>query len=215
MTLHKKNIAGGLLLYIVIGLVFSSCLKKSEIDLTTDQLFRPTLFTTAINGVRVDLSWSAIKNASYLLEVSRDSLKFEQDLQTYPINSVTNYLLSDLRSTTRYSARVKAVSKISGVEDSEYQEITFVTGQENIFFELSTADIFRDRIMLRWSPAKVVTHIKVLSGGQVMQTLPIIESEMISGERLVTGLVAGTKYEFRIYNGEEALRGIVIADTLP
>lgn len=214
MKLRKKMIASAFL-FCAVSLAFLSCLKKSEIDFTTDRLFRPTQFTATVNGVTVDLSWKAIKNAAYLLEVSRDSLQFEQELQAFSTDGTTTYQLTDLRSSTMYSARIKAVSKISEVKDSEYQQIVFVTEQENIFFGLSTDDIFSDRIMLHWDPTKTVTHITVSSDGQVVQTLSLTESEMSSGERLVTGLAASTMYEFNIYNGEHALRGTVAAETLP
>lgn len=118
-------------LFIVIlcfPFLFISCKKETATENTLDQLFRPVMLEADINGNSVLLSWEPIAGASYSLEIARDSLLFETNLQVFPLDKVSEYLINDLMSNSRYSARIKAISKISAVKNSGYKQITFVTG---------------------------------------------------------------------------------------
>ena len=97
---------------------------------TTDQLFRPVNFRANVIGTEVSFSWSDISDASFILEISKDSLTFSNELQVISLDEY-KYHYTTGSSNTRYSARVKAVSTLdSAIKDSEYQEITFKTGSE-------------------------------------------------------------------------------------
>ncbi len=199
----------------MVAFVLASCLKEPNPELIQpSQLFRPISFTSNVNVVTVSLNWVPIKNASYLLEVSRDSFQFERDLVSIPVEQQANFVLEDLRSQSRYSARIKAVSKEQGVKDSEYQMITFVTGLENLFYQPDPARISATSVELGWEPGKAVTRIDVLSGQDVIKQFPLTEEQVSLGSVLVDGLSADTPYSFRIYNGE-ILRGTITARTLP
>jgi hypothetical protein len=193
-------------------LATASCLQDPSDEVkTADQLFRPILFTATIDGGSAYFSWVPIKNASYSLELSRDSLKFERELQVIPLDSTAGFLVENLWSQSRYSARVKAVSKNPAVKNSEYQTVTFTTGIENIFFKLDTAGVSTDRLRLDWDASRIATHIKILAG-TAETTATLSDGEKLAGSRLITGLKPATAYTFRIYNGE-MLRGTTSATT--
>ncbi|HBL77909.1 MAG: hypothetical protein A2W90_01620 [Bacteroidetes bacterium GWF2_42_66] len=96
-----------------------------------DQLFRPINFQAEVDdeiGNAVNFSWVPIKGTSYYsLEISRDSLQFKQDLQSFSIYDDDKFEIENLWSDSRYSARIKAISIDSKIKDSEYKQITFVT----------------------------------------------------------------------------------------
>lgn len=115
-----------LMLYLPFSMV--SCEDDTSTVNFPDQLFRPVLFEAIVNGDMVTFSWVPIANASYSLEVSKDSLLFSNDLQVFLLDEALEYTIEGLSSDSRYSARIKAVSKDSKIKDSEYKEITFMTG---------------------------------------------------------------------------------------
>ena len=210
MKTNKINIAS-VLLFLVLFVV--SCEDNDSVDNTYDQLFRPVGFSTEVNGTEVTFSWTPFENASYSLEVSRDSFLFEKDLQVFSIDEVSQYTIGDLWSNSRYSARIKAISKDSRVKDSEFQEITFVTGTENIFYAIEDENIGMDQVLLKWDSSKDVTEIVVSAKGMDDIAVPLSESDVNAGEKLIEGLSGTTDYTFKIYYGE-MLRGTITATTL-
>lgn len=199
----------------LIFLIFSltSCLEKpADPQSETDQLFRPVLFTASANGATVTFNWVPIKGATYLLEVSSDTLLFTNELQAIPLGEVTGYTLGDLWSNRFYSARVTAVSKDKSIKDSGYQTVTFVTGTENIFYGIDPAKLTESSVVLNWAADKKVTEIRVFSGENPEQTVIPGTSEKETGSVVIKGLKPATSYSFRIYNGEK-LRGTVQAVT--
>jgi hypothetical protein len=212
-----KNIkqVTGLLLTLGSLLGLSSCLDEpSEGETMADQLFRPIQFTASVTGIAVNFTWVPIKGASYALEISRDSLRFQNELQVIALDSTTAFTVSDLWSSSRYSARIKAVSKNSDVKDSGYQTITFTTGIENVFISTGSTAIKANSVQLAWDSTKVVTDIKVFIAEQLQSTIPLTTADITRGSRLIDGLKPKTTYSFKIYNGEK-LRGTAAVTTAP
>jgi len=122
-------------LTLVLPLLLFSC-EEAPLPTgaeTTDQLFRPVNFQANVIGTEVSFSWSDISDASFILEISKDSLTFSNELQVISLDEYYYTTTEDnnMLGNTRYSARVKAVSTLdSAIKDSEYQEITFKTGSE-------------------------------------------------------------------------------------
>lgn len=105
----------------------TSCDEATEQEEFVDQLFRPVGFIPVVNLNEVAFVWLPIANASYSLEISQDSLLFQKNLKVFALDGVDNFTISDLMSKTRYSARIKSVSKNALVKDSDYKQITFIT----------------------------------------------------------------------------------------
>jgi hypothetical protein len=111
----------------VMAMSLLSCEEDEEVVRQPGQLFRPVLFTSEADAGQVVLSWVPIKNAAYLLEISRDNLQFTVDLQSFSLEAGTEqYVLSNLQSGETYSARIKSVSQDLKISDSEFAVITFV-----------------------------------------------------------------------------------------
>lgn len=211
-------------LYILSVLFYSlfmfSCEEEETIsEVKVDRLFRPVGLTTSVSGVDVTIAWTPIKNASYLMEVSKDSLLFENEVQSIAIGeeaidgSSVVYKIEDYCwSSTRYSARVKSVSIDPTVDDSGWQEVTFLTGTENIFYSVVDGNISTNSVLLKWASGKDVSHIVISAAGVDDRMVVISNDDKNTGEKLVGGLNPGTAYTFKIYLGIR-LRGTITATT--
>lgn len=106
---------------------FPSC-EKTSVDLveSADQLFRPVRFEAEVEGQTVNLSWIPIRHATYIVELMNDN-----DIQLFTLSNVKQLIIEDLKPETQYTARIKAVSIDKNIKDSEFQEITFITGIKN------------------------------------------------------------------------------------
>jgi hypothetical protein len=184
-----------------------------------ERLFRPVSFSAAADGNNVDFTWMPIKGATYYIEISRDSLLFETDLQGFSYGEVNSCRINDLWGNTRYSARIKAVSGDLAVADSEYKAITFTTQREDIFYAVADEDTGTDRILLKWDNTKEVSHILFSIASEILPeeeneeiSIPITSDDMVVGEKEIVGLIPGSEYTFRIYLGERN-RGLVSVTT--
>ncbi|MGV8137277.1 MAG: hypothetical protein AB2L20_18840 [Mangrovibacterium sp.] len=208
----KYSITKLIMMLLCLPMFMISCDEEDAVDNTPERLFRPALLTAGVDGNKVRLTWIPIANASYSLEISRDSLLFSTDLQVIPLDGVDEYTVEDLWSDTIYSARIKGLSKISTVKDSEYETVTFRTGIENIFYTVAATDIGTNQVLLKWDKTKSVSTIVVSTAGAADTVVPVSASD--AGEKLIPALTAGTSYTFKIYFGE-MLRGTVSAKTKP
>lgn len=208
----KINIPNLLILTLFLPVFLILCEEENITDNTPDRLFRPALLTAGVDGNKVRLTWVPIANASYSLEISRDSLLFSTDLQSIPLDGVDEYTVEDLWSDTIYSARIKALSKIGTIKDSEYEQITFRTGIENIFFAVAADDIRSNQVLLKWNKIKSVTRIVISTDSATDLIVPLSSSDSDAGQKTIEGLSAGTKYTFKIYLGD-MLRGTISVST--
>ena len=204
---------------LLVVLIFStllinvSCDEEVLVDNEPDQLFRPASFNANVNEASVTFSWIPIGNARYQLELSKDSLSFQQDLQTFDIEGGTDiYKVEDLWSNSLYSARIKAVSIDGSISDSEYKQLTFTTGTENVFYNVDPESLGSDQVVLKWKVGTEVSHITVSSGEVDFNTITLTNSDVVVGQKLIEGLTSGTEYTFKIYQGEK-LRGSLTITT--
>ncbi|MEI8272556.1 MAG: fibronectin type III domain-containing protein [Paludibacter sp.] len=202
---------------LLMSQILYSC-KPDEVVVTPpDRLFAPAGFSGLVIANTIGFNWTPIANASYQLELSKDSLLFTKELVVIPLDGITYYSFSDLWSKTRYSARIKAVSKDPTLKDSKYLTYTFKTGTENIFYNITDADISSDQVVLKWTIGKKVSKIVYYIDGatDAAQNVTIIltDAEIATGTKTIRNLVTGTTYDFEIYYGD-MLRGTTYATTL-
>lgn len=107
----------------------------------------------------------------YVFEVSKDSLyegvenaniiKFGEDktLTSSPV------VLSGLDGDSKYYMRVKAMSSTANESKWVYYKdgSSFKTKAEQLFNELTTADLFEDHVNFSWTPGATVTHITIVN----------------------------------------------------
>ncbi|NGM62466.1 fibronectin type III domain-containing protein [Sphingobacterium sp. SGG-5] len=198
-------------LFCLAGLV--SCKKHNleDPDNSTDRLFRPPMFAASVNANEVTLSWVPIADATYLLEISKDELQFENEVQQIELGETDTYVLEELWSSTRYSARIKAISKDPSIKESEFTAITFQTGAENIFYTPEEEDITINSVLLGWDKSKEADRITVAATGTATRTISLSATDIENGEILVDALNPATTYTFRIYKGE-MLRGTLTVE---
>ncbi len=215
MKMSKFKIRASLLLMLFLPFLIVSCEKSNSIavDNTADQLFRPSSFIASVSGNSIGFSWVPIAGASYSLEYSKDSLLFTKELKVIPLDGVIIFSVGDLYSSTRYSARIKAVSKDKTIKDSEYKSITFVTAIENIFNTVPTADIGKNQILIKWNSLKTVSQLVVSATGVADVIVPLSDTDQTGGLKLVDNLKNNTSYTFKIYFGD-MLRGTMVVKTL-
>lgn len=216
-----KNIKYLYILSVLFCSLFMfSCGEEETIsEVKVDRLFRPVEFKAYISGINVTFTCTPIKNATYLMEISKDSLLFENELQPFEFgeeaidgNSIVYKIEDYCWSNTRYSARIKSVSADPAVEDSGWQEITFVTGSEDTFYSVKSDDIGFNSVLLKWNSEKNVTHIVASTSGKADITVPLSSAEISAGQKLIQGLIANTAYSFTIYLNNRP-RGKVSATT--
>jgi hypothetical protein len=211
--MRQKNKIFISLILLLTGVFCVSCEEDETDPIALSRLFRPINFTQNVDGVTVDLSWTPIASATYLLEISRDSLVFGIDLKNITLPEKTSsYRLEDLWGSTRYSARIKSVSSDPVTADSEYKTLTFVTQSENIFYPVDALDIGIDYITVKWDNTKLVDRILVILSGVETINVVLTEADILIGQKQISGLQPGSKYQFSIYQGER-LRGSVGAET--
>jgi hypothetical protein len=186
---------------MVLMLSAFSCEDEKTDDSDPSRLFRPTRLDAKVMKNTAEITWVPVAGATYILEISRDSLSFTVDLQSISLENVASYTFDDLWSTTRYSVRIKAISAISGTASSEFKQLTFVTQEENIFTAVASADIGINQIAIKWDNTKSVDHINVTTGSNVT-TVNLSKEEIEAGTKIITGLDGGTDYKFGIYLGE-------------
>ena len=200
------------LLIAIVILLLSSCEKEDNKLDFPGKLFRPAKFQSSVNTNEVTFSWVPIKGANYLLEISKDSLLFTNDVQAFTIEGASEFLVENLWSSTLYSARIKSVSIDPEIQDSEYKQLIFVTGTENIFSMIEPGDLGSDHVLLKWDAEKAVSHIVVVNASGNEITLPIATGEMSVGQKNIEGLSSDSSYTFKIYNFE-MLRGTITVTT--
>lgn len=130
MSLNNLKIIASVFLMLSFFILICSCEKNDmPSENVVDQLFSPALFEADVEANNVTFTWIPIKGASYSLEISNDSLLFSNNLQVFQLEQVKSFTIENLILDSRYSARIKAVSKNLTIIDSKYISITFLTGE--------------------------------------------------------------------------------------
>jgi len=201
--MFKNKLLLNVCTYVIIAafaISFVSCDTEEEGEVQLSRLFRPGSFSRVVDGTNVSLSWLPIKNASYLIEYGRlaSGLPFDsiKDMQVIELErGVSTHELYDLWGSTRYGIRIKAVSIISGTNDSEWVSSNFTTDAENILYPLTYEPNESDfNVHLIWQSEKEVSHIIVNNLQLGVKTFEISSEEKISGEKT---LLNSSDYRFR------------------
>lgn len=215
-----------LLLCIIVSICITSCdddVNDWPVDPSYEAPFRPTGFERAtLWATSVEIAYKGVTDASkYVFEFSEgDSLVFNNIVRTVEImaDTLTVYndnvaptkreyrtIFEDLKGTTRYSVRMKGINKNN--QETGYVQLTFDTPAEDVIRFYRVAP---NSVTLYWDKEKEVN--KVLYGiytedEEISFTTRILTpSELSSGVATVTGLSAGTTYDFQIMLDDQ-LRG--------
>ena len=234
-----------LCLSVMATLCCFSCKEDANdwpVDPSTDRLFCPTVFQRGTSSpTKFSVQYTGVTDATnYWFELSEgDSLLFNNIVRTVDIiadtltttstsTSVTaqTYItwFDDIKGSTRYSLRMKAIDGISGKE-SHWISFCFDSPEEQIFTSVVPG---YKKGTFYWRTEKEATDIKYgklliqydeLTGLEVQRDtvwigeIPITDAMKAIGKCVITGLENGQNYIATIYNGD-AKRGTYKFSTL-
>lgn len=209
------------ILLITIGLTVTSCRKMNEweVDDSYNRLFRPSEVLASVDGVTAKLTFKGKPGVnSYIVELSKDSLKFTQIIKTYTTQAVKegngySFVIPDLLDpTTQYSARIKGADTTGGKQDSEWAAVAFKTKTEQIMYPADVADLTTTTAKLKWKIPNQVTHIMIGAN-----KYDISAQEAGLGEKVIAGLTPATAYTAVLYfnTSIRGTTGFTTISTLP
>lgn len=205
------------ILLLTIGLTVSSCRKMNEweVDESYSRLFRPSEVLAAVDGVTAKLTFKGKPGInSYIVELSKDSLKFTQIIKTYTTKGLKeggsySFSIPDLLDpSTQYSARIKGADTTGGKKESEWASVAFKTKTEQIMYPVDLANLTINSAKLRWKIPNQVTHIMIGA-----TRYDISGPEMALGEKVISGLTPATAYAATLYFNT-AIRGTTTFTTV-
>jgi hypothetical protein len=176
---------------LFILLLLNSC--KDNIAPVVGQLnftraFTPVDITAQISNITtVTLTWNPVKNAAgYVMEIYQGT-DFAQVNLIYTANlDTTSYTFVYVlpAGDTQFSARLKAISLISGVTDSKWIAATFRTAPENLFNGYKSEMTGLKTATIRWKPGSVATALAFNNG--TLTSYPITPAEAAAGVKTLT-----------------------------
>ncbi len=172
-------------------------------ELDFSRAFTPVGLTADISNVTtVTLSWSVEKNTDhYVLEIyegtdfASGALLASVDIEA----SKTTYSYVLPAGDTQFSARLKTVSSLNGVDESKWATVQFKSAPENLFTGYVSMMTGLGECIVRWKPGVTATALAFNDGtGDV--SYPLTAGEIAAGEKTLAG-VPNAHYEVKLMNG--------------
>lgn len=211
-----------LLIFKVLILIVTmiSCEKdynQWEVDSSYGRLFKSIIFETSdVTSTAVEIKFSkSVSATKYVFEFSKDSLQFNQIVNTVEILADTltpfanssdqakieyRQIFDELDGTTGYSVRMKSVDEKSGLE-SKYNQVYFKTPAEDIFSSTYTAT--STSVSIKWEITPRVTNISLYDQAAVLvKNIVLTQEQKDTGRITIEDLANGTNYIAKIFNGD-------------
>lgn len=216
-----KNILGTASM-IALTLSATSCTDGNDWDvdgslsrlfgLNGDKITVETAETSATVTFSAFTSKTVPSPEYYVFEVSKDSLyegvenaniiKFGEDksLTSSPV------VLSGLDGDSKYFMRVKAMSSTSNESKWVYYKdgSSFKTKAEQLFNQLTAADLFEDHVNFSWTPGATVTHITIVNAAdpEDKSKHELTAEEIAAGKVTYKNVKPTTSYVVTLYNND-------------
>ena len=194
------------------SVTFTACEDIEDVkELNLNSLLSPTHLTARVREkVNIEISWDAMDKAeSYVIEVFKEDPTFAGTPVLTFETATTTYTVTGLEGETSYSIRVKAVAE--GIGDSKWVSITRSTEAENIFQNVTEADLTFSSVTLHWPAGATATSIILTPADVPAHTLTA--EELQAGAATITGLKSEVTYTALLKNGEKT-RGTISFTTL-
>jgi hypothetical protein len=205
-TMNTKKILFTICSIVGLLYILVSCKKEQPGQTELPYLFRPIGFAVSVNKTVATITWNPIDSAvSYTLEISQDSLLFQNIIKSEVLTSTT-YII-ELAGNTRFSARVKANASNPDKNSKFNQTLTFKTPSENLFNGYSSYMYGQGAASIAWLPAANVTKLLFKATGKTDISLTIADNEKAAGKKSCTSLPNGV-YTVDLYNND-ILRGAI------
>lgn len=171
-------------------------------ELNFNRAFTPIGLTAQISNITtVTLNWTAEKNADhYVVEIYQGTAFVPASLvHTDEVaGDLTTYSFVLPAGDTQFSARLKTISSLDGVEDSKWGSVEFKTAPENLFLGYKSEMTGIGSCTVRWLPGTIATAL-VFYNGTSETPYSLTAGEIAAGEKVLTGVPNG-KYEIRLMN---------------
>lgn len=195
------------------ALVMTGCTDGNDwdVDSSYNRTFAPTGDITIERfDTKVAVSFKSVKGASkYEVELNTDSLYQDETQASSIIQEFTTAAdtVRGLKGETNYYLRVRAI--VEGKPSSKWLYYKtgsgrqyFTTLAEQLFYELTAADIEDGVLHLSWIPGSEVTSIVVLANGEQTAEYALSADQKAAGRYDVVGLAPTTTYTLQLMNGD-------------
>lgn len=182
--------------------------------LNLERILSPTELSVRIrNSVNAEVSWKVMDYAeTYTLEIYAGTVVEGSAIRTVTNIATNSYTIEQLEGEASYTVQVKCVG--TGIADSKWSAIAFVTGTEQIFQAIDEAnDLEATQITLRWPAGQTATSIVLTPiDGSANITYTVTDDDIAVGAATITGLTDEMEYTAKLMNGVKT-RGTITFTT--
>jgi hypothetical protein len=186
-------------------------------DLEFDRQFTPTRITTTNGQTQATIQWSAslfseTGAVTYKVEVSK-TLAFtviEYSTTTSELQAVVTNQSIEIKQ--EHFARVKALGATETEDSGWIVSGAFQITGEQIFSNVTEADLTHSSVTLKWVSGGNVTSITLTPDNGAPTEYPITDEEKTANVKTITGLTQGTNYTAEIFDGGTS-RGVTTFTT--
>lgn len=204
---------------LLVAAMFSlSCKKKDYNDgLEPPRLFKPQGISVKTTATTATVTWSAPilstnTPLSYTAEFSQDSIFATSEFSiTTDTASIT---VSDdkLQLRKKYFVRIKANAYEDQPESKWERSSSFSINGEQWFYPVRDVELNETSVTLRWAPNPQLTNIVLVPNKGTTTNYPLTPTEISSGVKKITGLIADTTYIAELFLGTKS-KGILTFKT--
>ena len=205
LSMKKILINIGLVLGLFSMLFFNACKEKIDPiveELDFDRAFTPVGLSAQISNITtVTLSWATVKNAAHYVIEIYDGIDFTPAALVYTADvagDLTTFSYVLPAGDADFSARIKAISSLTGVAESKWLGIGFRTAPENLFKGYESIMTGLGSCTVEWLPGATATALAFYNGVTVV-SYPLTAGEISAGKKELTGVPNG-QYEIRLMN---------------
>ena len=196
-----RNIAFVLGIFVLFFINACEDIEPVVEKLEFSRSFTPVGLSAQISNITtVTLTWTEVKDIDhYVVEIYEGTDFAEGSL----VNSeniaagLVTYVYVLPAGDTQFSARLKAVSSLEGVDDSKWISVAFRSAPENLFTGYLSEMTGLGTCTIRWTPGVKATAIVLDNGTPTSYTLSA--GEITAGAKNLTGIAKGS-YQVRLMN---------------
>ena len=193
----------------------TSCTDANDwdVDSSHERLFAPTgSISVESFDTYANISFKKTPDAAYYqVELNTDTLS-DDNPEVSPTSIVETFYTNEgsigrLYGETSYYLRVRAISDTKPESRWVYYRTgsgkgTFKTKAEQLFYEVTKADILENAIHVTWQPNVDVDRLTIKKGSEVIESVTIDDALRAAAEYTFNGLNPITTYTIEIYKGE-------------
>ena len=195
--------------------VATSCTDANDwdVDSSHERLFAPTgSISVESFDTYANISFKKTPGAAYYqVELNTDTLS-DDNMEVSPTSIVETFYTNEgsigrLYGETSYYLRVRAISDTKPESRWVYYRTgsgkgTFKTKAEQLFYEVTKADVLENSIHVTWQANVDVDRLTIKKGSEVIESVTIDDALRAAAEYTFNGLNPITTYTIEIYKGE-------------